>query len=258
MRNVMADLRRLALPTGVFAAALMLYEAAVRAHITPATIAAPSAIVGALARDPSLLWYHMEPTLLTAATGFLAALSIALVVAIAAYRYRRMEPILIMMGSVIDSVPMIALAPVLVIWMGLSLPMRITITTIICLFPILISVLQGLKAAPITAEELFTQLAATPFQRFRLLAIPYGLPYLFVGLKIAAPLSILGALIAEWTGVERGLGVFIVNAMFGLRVTQLWTGVFVVCAISASAYLLVCIFEALTLAGRNAREGTNL
>lgn len=244
----MPDLRRAALPAGVFAAAILLFELAVRAGLTPSTIAAPSAIATGVVGHAGLLWYHLEPTLLVAVTGFLAAIALALAVAALVTIVKPLEPTVMTIGTVIDSIPMIAIAPVLVIWMGLTLPMRITITTIICLFPIFISVLQGLKSPPATAEELFVNLAASPLQRFRLLGIPYALPYLFVGLKIAAPLAILGALIAEWTGAERGLGVYMLNAMFGLRVVELWSGVFVACAVSASAYLLVCLFELLSVA----------
>jgi ABC-type nitrate/sulfonate/bicarbonate transport system permease component len=243
----MADPRRMALPAAVFAGAALLFELAVRFGLTPTTIAAPSAVLAGMARNAGLLWYHLEPTLLVAVTGFLLAILLALALAALVTIVKPLEPTVMTIGTVLDSIPMIAIAPVLVIWMGLSLPMRITITTIICLFPIFISVLQGLKSPPGTANELFVNLAASPLQRFRLLAIPYALPYLFVGLKIAAPLAILGALIAEWTGAERGLGVYMLNAMFGLRVVELWTGVFVACAVSAGAYLLVCLFELLAI-----------
>jgi ABC-type nitrate/sulfonate/bicarbonate transport system permease component len=90
-------------------------------------------------------------------------------------------------------------------------------------------------------------LAASPWQRFRMLALPNALPYLFIGLKIAAPLAVLGALVAEWTGAEWGLGVFMINAMFGLRIDQLWSAVALACAMSSGAYGLVCLFEFLAI-----------
>jgi NitT/TauT family transport system permease protein len=255
MTEAAGPLRRALLPTAVFAGVLLLMEAAVRSGTVPPSIAAPSRIAASLADQHALLWYHLEPTLLTASTGLLLALGLALGMALLVYLVKPLEPTLLTIGTVVDSVPMIAIAPVLVIWLGLSLPMRITITTVICLFPIFVSTVQGLKAAPDNVEQLFTTLAASRMQRFRLLAIPYALPYLFVGLKVSAPLAVLGALIAEWTGVERGLGVYLLNAMFALKAVPLWTGVTVACAISAGAYLLVCLFEALSL-GDGARAET--
>jgi ABC-type nitrate/sulfonate/bicarbonate transport system permease component len=250
----MNSVKRAMLPAGSVAAMLILFEIVVRAGLTPPTLVAPSQIAAGVAGSAGLLWYHLEPTLLVAVTGFLLALGLALATTALVYVVKPLEATVMTIGTVIDSIPMIAIAPVLVIWMGLTLPMRITITTIICLFPIFVSVLQGLKASPATAEELFVNLAATPLQRFRLLGLPYALPYLFVGLKIAAPLAILGALIAEWTGAERGLGVYMLNAMFSLRAVELWSGVAVACAVSTGAYLLVCLFELLSIADPGQRE----
>lgn len=250
----MNELRRAILPAGTLFAALLIFQLAVMAGLTPSTLASPTQIAGGVIGSAGLLWYHLEPTLLVAITGYGIAIAVALMTAALVYVVKPLEATVMTIGTVIDSIPMIAIAPVLVIWMGLTLPMRLTITTIICLFPIFISVLQGLKSPPATAEELFVNLAASPMQRFRLLGIPYALPYLFVGLKIAAPLAILGALIAEWTGAERGLGVYMLNAMFGLRIIELWSGVFVACAVSASAYMLVSLFERLSITDPGQRE----
>jgi ABC-type nitrate/sulfonate/bicarbonate transport system permease component len=234
-----------------FAAVLALWETAVGAHWAPGTIAPPSAIARAVIADWPLLWFHLEPTLLTAISGLLAACAIALLLALLVYAVAWVETTVVALANLVDSVPIIALAPVLTIWIGLSLTMRVTITTIICLFPILISLVQGLKSAPATANELFTVLAASPLQRFRMLAFPYALPYLFVGLKIAAPISVF----AEWTGAERGLGVFMTNAMSGFLVVKLWASIAVACALSAGFYLLVCAFERLSIPDGGLRQG---
>lgn len=250
----MNRLRNALLPLGVLVAVTLLAQFAVRSGWTPRTIAAPSDVLRAIAGNSGILWYQLEPTLLVASTGFLLALLLALALAALVYAFKPLEATIVTVGTVIDSIPMIAIAPVLVIWMGLTLPMRITIATTICFFPIFISVLQGLKSPPATTEELFVNLAASSWQRFRLLGIPYALPYLFVGLKVAAPVAILGALIAEWTGAERGLGIYMLNAMFGLRVIELWSGVAVACAVSATAYGLVCLFELLSIADRGQKD----
>ena len=250
----MIDGRRTLLPAGAMLAFLAAFQLAAAVNMLPATLASPLQIAKGVADSADLLWFHLEPTLLVAATGYLLAVAIAIAVGALVYVVKPLEPMVMTVGTVLDSIPMIAIAPILVIWMGLTLQMRLTITTIICLFPIFISVLQGLKSPPPTAEELFVNLAASPIQRFRLLGMPYALPYLFVGLKISAPLAILGALIAEWTGAERGLGVYLLSAMFGMRVVALWSGVFVACAISVSAYLLVCLFERLAVADAGHRE----
>lgn len=211
------------------------------------SFAPPSRIAAEMGHEPGLLWFHVEPTLLTASTGFVLSLLLSLVIAFACFAWPRLEAVALTMGAVMDSVPIIAIAPVLAIWLGLSLPMRISLTVMICTFPILVSLFQGLRAVPATADEMFTVLAASPWRRFRLLAAPYALPYIFVGLKVAAPLAVLGALMAETTGVERGLGAFIVDAMFGVRIAQLWAGVVLACLMSVSGYALVALFERLAV-----------
>jgi len=240
-------LRAMLLPGATFALFLSLWEMAVKGGLAPVTIAAPSRIAATVYGEWGTLWFHMEPTLLTATVGYLAAAATALCLGFLVYSFRLIESSVLTVGAVLDSIPIIAVAPILIIWMGLSLSTRITITAIICLFPMLISTVQGLNSQPRNAQELFAVLAATRLQKFRLLALPNALPYIFVGLKIAAPLAVLGALVAEWTGAEWGLGVFMINAMFGLRVDQLWSAVLLACGMSTGAYGLVCLFEYLSV-----------
>jgi ABC-type nitrate/sulfonate/bicarbonate transport system permease component len=242
------------LAAGVIAALLAVAEAAVRAGVMPDAVAAPSVVAKALVKEWPTLWFHLEPTLLTAFTGFFLALAIALSAALALYRFRRAEPGAMAVAAFVDSLPMIAVAPVLTIWMGIGLPMRVTLTTILCIFPLFVSLVQGLKAVPETVDELMRLLAASPAQRFRKAAIPYALPYLFVGARVAAPLSLFGALIAEWTGAERGLGVYMINAMFSLRIVELWSAVVVASAVSAGLYLLAGLYERLAVPDRGERE----
>lgn len=248
-------LRALLLPGATFAVFLLLWEAAVEGRFAPATIAAPSGIAATVYSEWGTLWFHMEPTLLTATIGYLAAAATALCLGFLVYSFRRIESSVLTVGAVLDSIPIIAVAPILIIWMGLSLSTRITITAVICLFPMLISTVQGLNSQPKNARELFAVLAATRLQTFRLLALPNALPYIFVGLKIAAPLAVLGALVAEWTGAERGLGVLMTNAMSGFLVVRLWASIAVACALSAGFYLLVCAFERLSIPDGGLRQG---
>jgi ABC-type nitrate/sulfonate/bicarbonate transport system permease component len=253
MADVRALVRAIALPGGAFVLFLGAWQTAVASGLAPVTIASPLRIAGTITGQWDMLWFHLEPTLLTAVIGYLAAAATALALGFLVHSVRRIETSVLTVGAVVDSIPMIAIAPILIIWMGLSLSTRITITAVICLFPILVSVIQGLNAQPRKMEELFTVLAATPWQRFRLLALPNALPYIFVGLRIAAPLAVLGALVAEWTGAEWGLGVFMINAMFGLRVDALWSAVVLACAVSTGAYGLIGLFEYLALPGEARR-----
>ncbi len=217
------------LPLAVFAALLAGAEAWVAHGGAPMTLPRPSDVL-------RLLWAEH-------AYGFLLALAIALAVGFAVYAMPRSEGPVLTVGAVLSSIPMIAIAPILSVWLGLTLGTRVLITVVICVFPMLVSVVQGLRESKPAEQELFTVLAASPWQRFRLLALPSAVPLLIVGLKISAPLAVLGALIGEWNGAETGLGVVMLNAMFGLQVQRLWATVLIACAVSSLAYAYICLVE---------------
>ncbi len=233
----------LLLPLAVFAALLAGAEAWVAHGGAPMTLPRPSDVLRLLWTEHAVLAGQLGVTVLTAACGFLLALAIALAVGFAVYAMPRSEGAVLTVGAVLSSIPMIAIAPILSVWLGLTLGTRVLITVVICVFPMLVSVVQGLRESKAGEQELFTVLAASPWQRFRLLALPSAVPLLIVGLKISAPLAVLGALIGEWNGAETGLGVVMLNAMFGLQVQRLWATVLIACAVSSLAYAYICLVE---------------
>lgn len=238
-----------ALPWLVFTGAILLLEAYVRTGLAPNTVAAPSLVLHTVWTERHDIWRQIEPTLLTASTGFILATLAGLALGFLAYVFRSIETGVMAAAAVLTSIPMIALAPALITLMGMGFPARVTVTAVICAFPMVVAAVQGLSASSPAAGELFTVLAAGPWRRFRLLALPSALPYLFLGAKIAAPLSLLGALVAEWTGAEEGLGVYMLTSMFGLHVAQLWASVALACLLSMAAYGLVALFEQLAAPG---------
>jgi len=238
----MPDLRSL-LPLAVFAVLLAGAQWGLSQAGAPATLPRPSDVLALLYNEHAVLLAQLGTTVLTAGWGLLLALLLALGVGFAVYAAPLSEAPVLTAGAVLSSVPMIAIAPILSVWLGLSLGTRVLITVVICFFPLLVSVVQGLRESKAGEQELFTVLAASRWQRFRLLALPSAVPLLFVGLKISAPLAVLGALIGEWNGAETGLGVVMLNAMFGLQVQRLWATVLIACAVSSLAYAYICLLE---------------
>jgi ABC-type nitrate/sulfonate/bicarbonate transport system permease component len=234
---------RALLPLAVIAALLAWLEERVAAGALPMTLPRPSAVGEVLWQERGMLLHELGITLLSAGHGLLLALVLAFAVGVAVHAWPRSEAAVLTVGAVLSSIPMIALAPILGVWFGLTLTTRVGITLLICLFPLLVAVVQGLRESRAGEQELFTVLAATPWQRFRLLALPSAVPLLFVGLKISAPLAVLGALIGEWNGAEHGLGVVMLNAMFGLQVPRLWATVSVACAVSMALYGYLVLVE---------------
>lgn len=241
----MADRRalHLLLPVLVVGALLVLAERWVAGGHAPMTLPRPSAVLTLLWVEHAELLHQLGVTVLTAACGFLLALLLALAIAFCVYAVPRIEGSVLTVGAVLSSIPLIAIAPILSVWLGLTIGTRVLITVVICVFPMLVSVVQGLRESRPAEQELFTVMAATPWQRFRLLALPSAMPLLFVGMKISAPLAVLGALIGEWNGAETGLGVVMLNAMFGLQVQRLWATVLIACAVSSLAYAYLSLIE---------------
>lgn len=242
-------LSRVAAPVLVIGTLLVVWQLVKMAGWLPITVPAPSEIAGAFTLHWSDLFYHMVPTVLSAALGFTLATLIALGLGAIAISWRRSESTILKLGIVVDSIPLIALTPILMVWVGNGLPSRIVIATIAAMFPLIVGVIQGFKAVDRNVSDLFHILAASRWQRLRKLSFPSALPYLFAALKIAAPLSVLGALIAEWVSADRGLGIMMTYALFSFDVPLAWLTIVAVCLVATIAYGLVAFTERVVIGG---------
>jgi NitT/TauT family transport system permease protein len=218
-------------------------EAMKAADWLPITIPAPSQIIAVIPEQAADLIYHAGGTIRSAILGYLVAAAAALTLASVALSVKGAERPVISLGVLIDCFPLIALAPIFVIFLGQGPILYVTIAALASFFPLLLGAVKGFKATDRNARELFHVMAASRWQRLRLLAFPSSLPFLFAAMKVAAPLAILGALIAEWIGAERGLGAMIIYALFSFNVPVVWLTILTVCAISACAYGMIALVE---------------
>lgn len=245
-------------PSLLIIGVLLLTELCARAGLTGRSLPPPSEVMITTWHDGAALLNETLSTLFVAVYGLIAATVISLTLAFVVYAARRTETTIMTVAAVLSSVPIMAIMPMLLIWMGPFVWTRIVVTCLICVFPIIVSAIQGVRAASSGLEELFYVMAASPWHRFRCLALPIAVPYLFVGFRIAAPLSILGALVAEWSGASSGLGVLMLNAMFSLQIDRLWSTVLIACCISLAAYGYVCLIERLSLPSDRVIEGASI
>jgi len=239
--------RQLAPPALTLAVVAGVWEGAKAAGWLPITVPAPSAIAGAFGRSYGDLLYHAQPTALSALAGFTLAATVAFLLGAFALRFPAAEPSVMRFGVIVDSIPLIALTPILMVWVGNGLTGRIVIGTIAALFPLLVAVVQGFKALDRTSSELFHVLAASPSQKLWKLALPVATPYIFAGFKVAAPLAVLGALIAEWVSADRGLGIMMTYAIFSFDAPLAWLTILAVCALAVLAYGAAALAERLIL-----------
>lgn len=235
------------LPGAVFLVLVALLEIAKRANLLPVTIPAPSAIAVALTQSYGDLLYHMEPTVLASLAGYALAVALALILSALAISWPKLERPVLDFGIIVDSVPLVALTPILMVWLGTGMLSRIILAAIAAFFPLVVGAIQGFKAVDRNASELFHVLSASRRHRLFKLSLPTALPYLFAALKISAPLAILGALIAEWINADRGLGIMMVYALFSFNVPLVWLTIITVCALAMTAYGAIALAERLVV-----------
>jgi len=143
----------------------------------------------------------------------------------------------------LPAVPLIAIAPVILIWFGLGLFAKTIIVAAVCFFPIAVNAYEGFRTVRLEHIHLLTTFGATRWQRYRHLFVPATLPGIFAGLKIAATYSVLGAVVGEWLGGVRGMGIYMTRALQSFRTDRLFAAIFVVMLTS------YCLFKGVSLLG---------
>lgn len=234
-------------PMIVLLGLIAILEIAVGLGRTPITIPAPSAVATEFTQNGADLFYHMGPSILATVSGLVISALLAALLAGLGATWRRANGPVMTFGVLIDSTPLIAVAPVLIVFVGAGMTLHIIVSATACFFPLLIGMTRGFRAVEANADELFHVIAATRWQRLVKLGLPSALPYIFSGFKIAAPLAVLGTLIAEWMGAERGLGIMMIYAMFSFDAPQVWMTILAVCFMAISAYGLFAICERIYL-----------
>jgi NitT/TauT family transport system permease protein len=209
----------------LFAAAVLgMWEAAVRFFDVPEyLLPAPSVIAGTFDRS---LFFQLAVTFSEALMGFLIASLLAFGAALAFVRFRPLEQGLFPIAIALKTTPLVALAPLLVLWQGTGWWSKITAASLICFFPVLVNTVKGLKAAGADYFELFSILGATGPQEFRKLRIPFCLPYLFSALKISSSLAVVGAIVGEFVGATKGLGYVIMISSAHIETPALFSAIF--------------------------------
>lgn len=203
----------------------------------------------ALAADGTLR-RHASVTLAEVLAGLAVGACVALVLGYVLSRSRTVERLVAPYIVASQSIPIVAIAPLLVIWFGAGATSKIIVSALTVFFPILISCIAGLRSAEPDLRDLMRALAATRWQTFSKLELPAALPMLLSGLKVGATLSVIGAVVGEFVGADRGLG-FLVKQGQGLYDTPLmFVAVISLVAIAMSLYGLVALAEKRLLAWR--------
>ncbi len=232
-------MRRIGLAPIAFAVGLLVvWETAVRAFKVPAyLLPAPSAIFSAA---DAALARHLLVTFSEALAGFVIASAAAFAVAIAFLRSAALERGLFPIAIAVKTTPLVAIAPLLVLWLGTGWWSKVAAASLICFFPVLVNTVRGLKVADQEYRELFQAFRASDWQEFRKLRVPFCLPYLFSALKISSSLAVVGAIVGEFVGATEGLGYVIMVSSSHMDTDILFSAIF------ASAIAGIVLFQAIS------------
>jgi NitT/TauT family transport system permease protein len=215
--------------------------AVVFGHIPEYLLPAPTAILAAFDRSLAL---QFAVTSIEALCGFLVASVLAFAIATLFVRFHALEDGLFPIAIAVKTTPIVAIAPLLVIWLGTGWWSKIVAAILICFFPVLVNTVKGLKACDAEYRELFETLGASRAQEFRKLRIPYCLPYLFSALKISSSLAVIGAIVGEFVGATKGLGYLIIISSAHLETATLFSAIF------AAAFAGIAMFYVISFAER--------
>lgn len=206
-------------------------------------IPAPTAVGHALVSDFPLLVQNMWPTLIESVVGFLLGNAIAVALAIVFVHNATLERTFYPMAVVVRTVPIVAIAPVLVLLLGQGYAPKIAIAALISFFPTLVNMVRGLGSIDPQIMELMRVLSANKREIFLKVRLISSLPYLFASLKIATGAAVIGAVVAEWIGSDTGLGVLIINATYQYLTPLLYATMAVASAMALAFFGVIVILE---------------
>ncbi|WP_151481629.1 ABC transporter permease [Streptomyces albicerus] len=204
----------------------------------------PADVLDAFLRVPGYLLGEAVTTLVVIVLGFALAVAAGLLIGVAIAASRIVELMFSPLLVAFNAVPKVALAPLLVVWMGFGQQPKVVMALLVCFFPVVLSVAGGLTSTPVELIELARSLRASRTQTFLRFRFPSALPQIFVGLKVAMPLSAVGAVIGEFSAGDEGLGFVIVQSGANSDTALAFA------AIALLGVMSVVLFYALVLAER--------
>lgn len=195
-----------------------------------------SQIIDSIFGGGDVVAYNTYVTVIEAISGCFIGCAMGLLIGVAMSEVRMIGRILLPYVVSSNAIPIVAIAPLIVLWLGQGILSRSIVAGFLSFFPITINVYQGLASYRIIYQELFTVLGATRWQFFFKFKILNALPFLFSGLKVSATLAVIGAVVAEFVAPESGLGFGMLQATYNLDTPRLFGYLFISCFIGVTMY----------------------
>ncbi|MCZ8148286.1 MAG: ABC transporter permease [Roseomonas sp.] len=236
--------RRRLLPAAGIATFLGLWAFIVWFFEVPRFVApSPQLVAATLVEKHDMLLRNLLPTAMQAIAGFILGNLAAIVIATVFVHRKTAEEAFFPVVVLINTIPVVAKAPILVLLMGNGMEPKIAIAALICFFPTLVNMVRGLESVNPQAMELMRVLSASEREVFFKLRLRNSLPYLFSALKIAASTAVIGSIVGEWIGSTTGIGALIIQSMYNFDSPMLYATVIVGSAFSVAFFAVIVAAE---------------
>lgn len=234
----------LVMPWLVIVSILLIWQLTVTILDTPSFILpSPVAIYKAFLEHRNLIMSHASLTMMNTAAGFtlgvLVGLTLGIIIGTSPLMYSGLYPVLIGFNSV----PKVALVPIIVLWFGIGQPTAIATAFVLCFFPIAVNVSAGLATVEPEVEDVLRSLGASKMDILKKIGLPRAMPYFFASLKISITLAFVGTVIAETIASNDGIGYLMMQASSQFRVPLMFAGVAVIAALGILTYVIFALIE---------------
>ena len=229
---------------GIVILILFVWEALVEIRNIPNwLLPPPSSVAMTIYSDYSLLTMHTLVTLEEIVLGFLLALIVGVFFASAICLSNTVEKALYPFIIASQTVPIIVIAPMLLVWIGYGLAPKVIVVALISFFPIVVNMVDGMKAVDPDIQKLMYTLGGKKSQVFSKVMIPSALPYLFSGLRVAIAMSVIGAVIGEWVGSSEGLGYLMIRSKPQFQTERVFAAIVILSFIGVGLFCLITYLE---------------
>jgi putative hydroxymethylpyrimidine transport system permease protein len=209
------------------------------------TLASPVETWQALRDDWSLLMDNAGVTLVEVVLGLAIATAAGVALAMAMHLFRPLRDAAYPLLVASQAIPIVVLAPIFVLAFDYGIGPKLAIVALICFFPITVNLLDGLRSTPADLQRLMRSMGASRLRTLRSVELPASLPYLFSGLKVAATVSVIGAVFGEWAGADEGLGRLVLLGNNQLQTPRVYAGIVILTLMAVALFALVALAERL-------------
>ena len=225
---------------------IVIWESLVRGlNISPILLPPPTAIAATFAKSTHILWQDFVQTALKGAlSGYIIGCGVAFLTAVAIDRFPFLQRGLLPVGNFVAALPIIGMAPILVMWFGFDWQSKAAVVVVMVFFPMLVNTVQGLQDTDAMQRDLMRTYAAGYWKTLLKLRLPAAMPFIFNGLKIATTLALIGAIVAEFFGSPiKGMGFRISTSVGQLALDLVWAEIVVAAIVGSGFYGAMALIE---------------